>query len=472
MKKFDFVVLGAGVAGLSFAKKVSEAGYSVIILEKEKVVGGLSRTLNHKGFLLDFCAHRFHTKNREVLDEVMNMDLRWGKHLKKSRVYIYNKYLKYPYEMQNLLRAMPIHQSILCGASFLQAQIIKPFDKKDIKSYKDWFVYFYGRHLYNYMMKNYTEKIWHMDPSKLSADWADQRFQGEDLKKLVKRMVEKLMKLDFSKHSLEDDSLAPDGGEFYYPEGGIQEMPEAFARAAEKNGGKIVLSANVLRINRNNKTIEYEKDGKKQKVKYSDLISTIPLHILYKLQNRKDKDLEKELSNNKYMDIIFVYLFVNKSKISNDHWLYFPDKDIIFNRAVEFSNWSPKMCPKGKTSVCFDITCYEGDKIWDMSDDKIAAKVISDADRIDYIKKDFVDSSFVFRIKYAYPVYDLKYKDRLNKIVKFLEDKNTFLLGRTGIFRYNNSDNSIEMGIELAKNFILKKKDKTIYKYKIKKVSY
>ena len=472
MEKYDFVILGAGVAGLSFAKRVSDRGYSVLVLEKEEVIGGLSRTLKHNGFLLDFCAHRFHTKNEDVLNEVMNLDMVWNKYIKKSRVYIYNKYLKYPYEMQNLLRAMPIHESFLCGISFFKAQLIKPFDKSKIKSYRDWFVYFYGEHLYNYMMKNYTEKIWHMDPKYLSADWADQRFQGEDLKKLVGRMIKKLVTLDFSKYSLEDDSLAPDGGEFYYPLEGIQEMPEAFARAVRKNKGKIICTAQVNSINRKNKVVEYEKDGKKSTVKYSDLISTIPLPVLYKLQEKKDEEVEKAIKEIKYMDIIFVYLFINKPNISKDHWLYFPDKDIIFNRSVEFSNWSPKMCPEGKTSICFDITCYQGDEIWGMSEDKIAERVINDADRIGYVSKKDVDSHYVFKIKYGYPVYDVEYKDKLNKVVKFLEDKNTFLLGRTGIFRYNNSDNSIEMGIELANNFVSKKKEKTIYNYQIKKISY
>ena len=80
--------------------------------------------------------------------------------------------------------------------------------------------------------------------------------------------------------------------------------------------------------------------------------------------DKKDKNIESSLSKLKYMDIIFVYLFINKDNLSNDHWIYFPDEDIIFNRAVEFSNWSPQMCPENKTAVCFDITAYKGETIW------------------------------------------------------------------------------------------------------------
>ena len=71
MRRCDFVLLGGGVSALGFAKRMAEHGHSVLVLEKEAVVGGLSRTLYHEGFYLDFCAHRFHTNNRELLNELL-----------------------------------------------------------------------------------------------------------------------------------------------------------------------------------------------------------------------------------------------------------------------------------------------------------------------------------------------------------------------------------------------------------------
>ena len=145
MKKYDFVVLGAGIAGLAFAKKISENGSSVLIVEKEKQIGGLSRTIYHNGFYLDFCAHRFHTKNEKLLKEIMSLpNLKLYKHVKRSRIYMFNKYLKYPFEIQNLLAAMPPYKSALSGASFLMNTIAKKFKKSNIVSYKGWFIYFYG----------------------------------------------------------------------------------------------------------------------------------------------------------------------------------------------------------------------------------------------------------------------------------------------------------------------------------------
>lgn len=84
-----------------------------------------------------------------------------------------------------------------------------------------------------------------------------------------------------------------------------------------------------------------------------------------------------------------------------------------------------------------------------------------------------VFDSLVIRVKNAYPFYDLNYKSKLMKIVTFLEEKNVVhCLGRTGIFRYNNSDGSIEMGIQLAKKLIADESDATALDYDVKEISY
>ena len=105
----------------------------------------------------------------------------------------------------------------------------------------------------------YTNKIWKMDPSKISADWADQRFQGEKMSELVKRVIKKIMTLDFSNFSLDDENLIPDGGEFYYPDNGFQDLVNALLRTAKKGNLNIQTSVSILSINRINRILSYEK---------------------------------------------------------------------------------------------------------------------------------------------------------------------------------------------------------------------
>ena len=472
MKKFDYIVLGGGVAGLSFCKRIAETSDSILLLEKENIVGGLARSIYYKGFIMDFCAHRFHTGNQDLLKEVLSLDgLKMKKHMKKSRIYMFKKYLRYPFELQNLFRAMSFLQFLKSSVSFLYNKIFLKQKLPPI-SYKQWFINYYGLELYKIMCYPYTNKIWKMDPSKISADWADQRFQGEKMSELVKRVIKKIITLDFSNFSLDDENLIPDGGEFYYPDNGFQDLVNALLRTAKKGNLNLETSVSILSIDRMNKILLYEKNKQIKKVRYKNLISTIPIHSFYYLQSKKSKEIENKLLNLKYLDIIFVYLFLNEDQVSNDHWLYFPDQDIIFNRSVEFTTWSRKMSPKGKTCLCFDITVKKNSSLSKNTNKSIISRVVSDAHRIGYIKKKKVFDSKVIRIPNAYPIYSLDYKENLINIVSYLESDDVFLLGRTGIFRYNNSDNSIEMGFKLADNFIKNKKTKSILNYTFKDISY
>lgn len=61
-------------------------------------------------------------------------------------------------------------------------------------SYKEWFEYFFGKKLYELMAKEYTSKIWKIDPAYISADWANQRFQQVNVLKLVNITLKKIKK--------------------------------------------------------------------------------------------------------------------------------------------------------------------------------------------------------------------------------------------------------------------------------------
>src|SRR5262249_5534288 len=143
-----------------------------------------------------------------------------------------------------------------------------------LRSFEDWFSYIYGYKLYEVMAKHYTAKVWRHDPREISADWADQRLQGEDLVKLLKRIIRKIITLDFRSYDLKDDSLAPDGGPFWYPMRGIQELPDALERAAVQHGAKILTSARITRVDTDKRIVYYEHEGKSVMAKHGELIST------------------------------------------------------------------------------------------------------------------------------------------------------------------------------------------------------
>ena len=65
----DVLIIGAGPAGLTASYLLTKAGRSATVLEQDPLlVGGISRTVNYKGYLFDIGGHRFFSKSREVVD--------------------------------------------------------------------------------------------------------------------------------------------------------------------------------------------------------------------------------------------------------------------------------------------------------------------------------------------------------------------------------------------------------------------
>lgn len=74
MAKYDFVIVGAGLFGASFACLATRAGRRCLVIERRDVTGGNIRCENVDGINVHkYGAHIFHTSNREVWNFVNNL---------------------------------------------------------------------------------------------------------------------------------------------------------------------------------------------------------------------------------------------------------------------------------------------------------------------------------------------------------------------------------------------------------------
>ena len=107
------VILGAGPAGLTAAYELSSMGIPCVVLEREAVVGGLSRTVEYKGFRFDIGGHRFYTKVslvQQIWREILGGDLLTCTRL--SRIYYKDKFFRYPLEPIDALRRLGLLETV------------------------------------------------------------------------------------------------------------------------------------------------------------------------------------------------------------------------------------------------------------------------------------------------------------------------------------------------------------------------
>ena len=159
---------------------LAKAGRDVTVIERDPTyVGGISRTVNYKGFLFDIGGHRFFSKSKEVValwDEILPDDFIERPRL--SRIFYRGKFYSYPLKAFEALRNLGLLQSAACMASFALA---KAFPVKNPKTFHEWVRNQFGERLFSIFFKTYTEKVWGMGCDEISADWAAQRIKGLSL---------------------------------------------------------------------------------------------------------------------------------------------------------------------------------------------------------------------------------------------------------------------------------------------------
>ena len=186
-KSYKAVVVGAGPAGLTAAYELSKNGAPVVVLESDPTyVGGISRTVNYKGFRFDIGGHRFFSKSREVEELWTEIAGDMLERPRSSRIFYRGKFFSYPLKPFEALRNLGVLEALLCVLSFLKAKI-RP--TKNPTNFEDWVMNQFGERLFRIFFKTYTEKVWGMSCKEISADWAAQRIKGLSLASAIKHAV-------------------------------------------------------------------------------------------------------------------------------------------------------------------------------------------------------------------------------------------------------------------------------------------
>src|SRR5208283_2609809 len=162
---YETVIAGGGPAGLTGAYELTRHGRACVVLEADaRLVGGISRTDEYKGYRFDIGGHRFFSKSSEV-------NALW-------REILGGEFFYYPLKPVDALWKLGPWRSTRILLSYLKARLspIRPE-----RTFEAWVVNRFGRVLFEIFFKSYTEKLWGMPTSEISADWAAQRIKGLSL---------------------------------------------------------------------------------------------------------------------------------------------------------------------------------------------------------------------------------------------------------------------------------------------------
>ena len=448
------LIIGAGPAGLTAAYLLTKKKVRVTVLESDPTyVGGISRTVNYKGYLFDIGGHRFFSKSREVEDfwsEILPQDML--DRPRSSRIYYRGKFFSYPLKAFDALFKLGIFESTLCVLSYFKAKV---FPVANPTNFEDWVTNQFGQRLFSIFFKTYTEKVWGMNCKEISADWAAQRIKGLSLGgAILNAVLPKRQPKDRSKiiKSLIDS--------FRYPRRGPGMMWEAAAAKTCEMGGTILMNSTFTGISfhadQNLWEVKYNENGTPKTIWATQVVSSAPMRELVDNLKPQPKSTghAKKL---KYRDFLTVALVVKERDLFDDNWIYIHDPSVKVGRIQNYKSWSPEMVPDASTN-CYGLEyfCFENDGLWSSTDAQLIALAKRELMALGLAEEADILDGCVVRQKKAYPVYDHEYQGHVDAVKDELNDKfpTLHMVGRNGMHKYNNQDHAMMTAMLTVENIV------------------
>ena len=406
------VILGAGVAGLATAWRLTQAGRRrVIVLERAEQAGGLAATVALDGSRLDVGSHRIHrdyfpealTLLRTLLgDELLEVP-------RRGRLRLNGRYVPYPPTLVDFLAALGPVEIARCAAALVGARLRQ---RPTPRSYEDYLLPRVGQRAYDLFYAPYARKLFGLRPDQVAVSAAKTRISTESPFTLAAQMIAR--------------RRAPSRADvFYYPAGGFGSIPQALLSAARGRGAELrtgvtaqSLAAEGTRIG----SIVFERDGESTTLPVDALVSTIPLAQLVRLVHPPaPASVGEAAAGLRWRGIRLLQVLINRSRCLEGETYYFPEERYCFGRISEPAQYSSRLRSRSdRTALNIEVICSPGDALWSLDEAEFLARVLRDVRAIDLFHPDEVLEHRSLRVPAVYPVYDLDYRDRLTRVLAWI----------------------------------------------------
>lgn len=502
------VIIGAGPAGLTAAYEfLTRSDVRPIVLEMSDMMGGISRTVNHRGNRMDIGGHRFFSKSDRVMQwwrEMLPVEAHADSHLqiqyqnqvrsldgaplgpdptqvdrvmlvreRKSRIFFLRRFFDYPIRLspQTIRNLGPARLARIL-VSYLKT---RAFPLKDEQNLEQFFINRFGGELYRTFFKSYTEKVWGVPCDHISAAWGAQRIKGLSITRALTHALTRLIRRGTDLHQKSTETSLIE--RFLYPKLGPGQMWETCADKIEQLGGTIIRQTRAEKLLvEGNRIVGVEAvsedTGDRFTLPADYVFSTMPVKELIRKLDAPVPDSVREVSEGLvYRDFITVGLLVKRLLINQrtpqgetllkDNWIYIQEPDVRVGRLQIFNNWSPYLvADPSKVWLGMEYFCNEGDSIWNLSDKEMREFGVAELASLGFIQHGDVVDATVIRVPKTYPAYFGTY-DRFHEIRDYVDAfENLFLVGRNGMHRYNNQDHSMLTAMVSVDNILAGRLDK------------
>ena len=163
--KYDYLVVGAGFFGSSFARSAADNNQSCLVIDSKHHVAGAAYDIVQNGIpISQYGAHIFHTQSKQVWDFVQRF-ADWNSFINKPKALAGGRMYSFP---PNLMTISQVYsgvntpqEAVRCLNEVRDRSITKP------RNAEEYMLMTLGRRLYDLFFYGYTKKQGHREPSTL-----------------------------------------------------------------------------------------------------------------------------------------------------------------------------------------------------------------------------------------------------------------------------------------------------------------
>jgi len=403
MEHVEYLILGAGPAGLTFANKLllQNKEASFLCLELEKEAGGLCRSKDVDGSPLDIGGGHFLDVRRPKVNEFLFRFMpeeEWDLYDRDSRIDMGSFEIGHPFEAN--IWQMPVDEQV----SYLKSIALAGCNlgEEMPEKFVDWITWKLGEMVAKEYMLPYNGKMFGGELDSLGTYW---------LSKLPNVSFEDTL---YSCLNRKPYGTQPGHAQFYYPK--KYGYGELWKRMGEALGDHIQYEKQIVTMDVAKRQVTcldgtvYEADV---------IITTIPWNSIEEYISC-DSAIIEQLRSLKSTGTQIKY--VAKNLDTKAHWIYVPDEKISYHRILVRHNF----CPGSKG-------------YW----------VETNMNRLE---ED--GNSISFNNAYTYPLNTVDKPAIMKNLLSYMREHGVYGLGRWGEHEHYNSDATVERAMQLFEELV------------------
>ena len=416
MQDTRFLIIGAGVTGLSFAGQLEERDY--LICEAAEEIGGYCRTVVKDGFVWDYSGHFFHFRHPEIERDLVTRigEGRVRRIVKDSRIHYAGRLIDFPF--QRNIHQLPEAEFLECLGDLFRRPTAPPKNFHEMLHAK------FGRGITEKFLAPYNEKLYATDLGLLDVDAMGRFFPHADAEDIVRGLS---AGVDASYNST-----------FTYPEGGAIEYISALAQSVDAE--RILLGEPVLSIDLRTRTARTPK----RTIRFEYLLSSAPFpHLL------KTCGIPFEHSAYSHNKVLVFNLGFDSKGPRGLHWIYYPERDVSFYRVGFYDNIfdTPRM------SLYVELGYPSNAVLDDAAIEAAKQRVLADLARVGVIESQQLVAEHHVVLDPAYVHITQASNAEVARHKQLLAARGVYSAGRYGSWTYCSIEDNILEARELAARF-------------------